>query len=86
MSDSEIADTLQALGAKCIRLEAKCHALSVCLSALAVRQGISPEKAVAVIEKQIALAHQQLLERIEDIDPKSAATLDRRPSLDDLFD
>jgi len=53
---------------------------------MAVRQGISPEKARAVIDKQIALAHQRLLEKVEKVDPQIAATLDDRPPLDDIFD
>ena len=86
MSDSQTAELLRALGAKSVRLEAKCHALSLCLISLAKHQGIPPERMLAMIEKQIAQSHQALLEKIEDTDPKSAATLDRRLSLDDLLD
>ena len=85
MNDSELYSTVEALAAKCIRLEAKCYALSVCVSALAIRQGVSPEKAAATIEKQIDLAHQKLLGKIEDLDPGTAANLDRRSSLGDIF-
>jgi len=86
MNDSQIQSTIQALAAKYIRLEAKCYALSVCIQSLAERQGIPPDKAAAVIERQVDLAHQTILEKIENIDPATAATLDQRHSLGNLFD
>jgi predicted RNase H-like HicB family nuclease len=77
---------VESLLARSLYLEAKCDALIVCMFEMAVRQGISPEKARAVIDKQIALAHQRLLEKVEKVDPQIAATLDDRPPLDDIFD
>jgi hypothetical protein len=85
MNDSEIPKTVEALAAKCLLLEAKCYALALCFQSLAAKQGISPERAATVLNEQIDLAHQTLLEKVEDMDPATAANLDRRPSSSDLF-
>jgi hypothetical protein len=45
-----------------------------------------PDKAASVIEQQVDLAHQTILEKIESLDPATAATLDQRHSLGNLFD
>ena len=51
---------------------------------LARRQGIPEHEMLAMFYKEVAQSHQAVLEKIEDIDPKSAANLDQRPKLDDL--
>jgi hypothetical protein len=84
MTDQEIAEILRALGSKSIRLDAKIHALSICMVRLARRQGIPEHEMLAMFYKEVAQSHQAVLEKIEDIDPKSAANLDQRPKLDDL--
>ena len=82
MTEHEIAETLRALGQKTIRLDAKCQALSICLVDLAKRHGIPEQQMIQLVQSQYEKIYQQLLEAIEDVDPKSAANLDSRPNPD----
>lgn len=87
MIDSQILHTIEALAAKCIRLEARCDALGVALAVVAARQGLPPEKVLAAVDKLTARCHQAALERIEDIDAGLAASVDLRPlAASGLFD
>ena len=85
MNDTQLLKTIEALAAKCVRLEARCDALDVVLCALAMRSGIPKDRVATAIDRQTAKAHQTRLERVEDLDPGTGASLDRRPLGDDLL-
>lgn len=86
MSDAEILKVIESLTAKSIRLEARCDALDVVLCAVSKHHGMDPSKVAAAIEKLTSHYHQKRLERIETLDPGTAAAVDCRTGLPDLFD
>jgi len=79
MNDDLYIKAIQAVGAKCIRLEARCDALASFLGVLATKHGMSEKVVAETLEKSAEQFHQARLERLEDVDPGGAAGLDFRP-------
>ena len=79
MSEDLYIKAIQSVGAKCIRLEARCDAMGSFLAVLATKQGMTEKQVADVLEKATEEFHQRRLERLEDVDPGGAAGLDFRP-------
>ena len=79
MSEDQYIKAIQAVAAKCIRLEARCDALGSFLGVLAMKQGMTEKQVADVLEKATEEFHQRRLTSLEDVDPAGAAGLDLRP-------
>lgn len=82
----ELRKSTFALLSKSMRLEARCDALEIALGVVSTTAGIPHEKIHEMIDDMTALSFQKRLERVEGVDPATAAELDTRSGVPDLPD
>ena len=83
---SDLRESLLAIAAKVVRMEARTDALEAVVRVLSMKLGIPDKKVEKLIADLTESQHQKYLERAEQVNPRLGADLDKRVELPELPD